>query len=687
MAQSTVELIVDASKATNPLKRVASETKKLEAATQKNSAAFTKTGREIKTAANGMKFFTDASGRARKVNGQFVTTAEAAAAGLNRQGKAAKKASKNVNQLGKAVRGLAAGFGIFQAGKFVIFKTAELERQTKSLEVLTGSLGNARSIIKELQQFGAVTPFTSTELIETAKRLKAFGFETKEVVDVTKRLADVAGATGADLGGIATAFGQIQAKGRLQGEELLQLQERGVSLQDELQKMYGLTADEFRKALEGGRISADAVNLALQNITDTGGKYANGAIAQSETLAGKFSTLVDGIERIAVTIGNTLSPVLKFVLDDTTTVINSIVKMMNQAAIAGKVGLSPKEQQRLLRQAGSEAEETQRRRQGLPATGFAFGALNNEEFQRLRNERFEDLMRQEGFKRGTLKAPVSAPTLKGNTGIPALLNRTSSAGATQTDPIVAQQQKFDALLLKKKQEGLLAAATTKEERAQLELVMAKFELNRQFPDLKESELQKLRDQLQTNFDLGKAEQKRVADTKAANNAKEEALKRQQAEAQRLEQLFGGIGQTISTGIVDTLMQAKSASEALSGVLNDVARQLLQLGVNSLLKAAFPGSGLFSGLLGFANGGRPPVGRPSVVGERGPELFVPDRAGTILPNGVGMGGGTTITVNVDASETSADASSGQGAQLGKAIGLAVQQELIKQKRPGGLIAAI
>ena len=231
--------------------------------------------------------------------------------GIRDTGRAADRASQGVNKLGKAVRGLAAGFGVFQAGKFVIFKTAELERQTKSLEVLTGSLGNARSIIKELQQFGAVTPFTSSELIETAKRLKAFGFQTEEVVDVTKRLADVAGATGADLGGIATAFGQIQAKGRLQGEELLQLQERGVRLQDELQKMYGLTADEFRKALEGGRISADAVNLALQNITETGGKYAGGAIAQSDTLAGKFSTLIDGIETISRNIGEVLSPALK----------------------------------------------------------------------------------------------------------------------------------------------------------------------------------------------------------------------------------------------------------------------------------------------------------------------------------------------------------------------------------------
>ena len=215
MARSTVELIVDAARAINPLRRVTAETKKLESAVGKAQNSIRRTNK-----------------------------------GIRETGRVADRASKGVNNLGRAVRGLAAGFGAFQAGKFVIFKTAELERQTKSLEVLTGSLGNAQSIIKELQQFGAVTPFTSSELIETAKRLKAFGFQTEEVVDVTKRLADVAGATGADLGGIATAFGQIQAKGRLQGEELLQLQERGVSLQDELQKMYGLTADEFRKALE-----------------------------------------------------------------------------------------------------------------------------------------------------------------------------------------------------------------------------------------------------------------------------------------------------------------------------------------------------------------------------------------------------------------------------------------------------
>jgi len=562
--------------------------------------------------------------------------------GIRDTGRAADKASKGVNNLGKAVRGLAAGFGVFQAGKFVIFKTAELERQTKSLEVLTGSLGNARNIISELQQFGAVTPFTSSELIETAKRLKAFGFQTEEVVDVTKRLADVAGATGADLGGIATAFGQIQAKGRLQGEELLQLQERGVSLQDELQKMYGLTSDEFRKALEGGRISADAVNLALQNITDTGGKYANGAIAQSDTLAGKFSTLVDGIERVAQEIGERLSPALKGAL----TLAINVVDNINRAFAAASL---TDQQKQLFKQ---EAEQEVMRFAG-PMPGGPFGAgqvvvrhlgkTYKGSASSVVSQITNDLINREVQRRveGARGPAVSAPRIQTP---PALLSGRGGGAGNGTD-----------------ETGLTGMAKALADAAS------------------ESVFNNIQDQLDAQAAAGAA----IADEL---NRADENSKKLKGTSDQLTTVMQGIGQTISTGIVNALIEAKSVSEALGNVLNNVARQLLQLGVNSLLQVAFPGSSLFSALPGFANGGRPAVGRPSVVGERGPELFVPDRAGTILPNGVGMGS-TTITVNVDASETSADASSGQGAQLGKAIGLAVQQELLKQKRPGGLLAAV
>ena len=118
----------------------------------------------------------------------------------------------------------------------------------------------------------------------------------------------------------------------------------------------------------------------------------------------------------------------------------------------------------------------------------------------------------------------------------------------------------------------------------------------------------------------------------------------------------------------------------SGLFNplDSAR----LGAQATAMTGIPsGADLLPG--SFANGGRPPVGRPSIVGERGPELFVPDRAGTIIPNHAM--GGMNIVVNVDASGSNVEGDEDEGRALGIALSAAIETELIKQKRPGGLLA--
>jgi len=244
----------------------------------------------------------------------------------------AEKTERSFGRLTGAVSKLATAFAGVQTFKFVFGKTAEIEKQSRSLEVLTGSAQKAGVIIKELQRIGAVTPFTSTELIDSAKRLQAFGVETEKVVETTRRLADVSGATGAELQGLVTAYGQVQAKGRLQGEELLQFQERGVALQKVLKEEYRLSGEEFQKALSKGQISAEAVEYAIQKLTNTGGKYANGAIAQSDTLSGRLSTLQDGIEQLARTVGTVLSPAIKAVLNQAIQAVDTI----NQLLAAGR---------------------------------------------------------------------------------------------------------------------------------------------------------------------------------------------------------------------------------------------------------------------------------------------------------------------------------------------------------------
>ena len=86
----------------------------------------------------------------------------------------------------------------------------------------------------------------------------------------------------------------------------------------------------------------------------------------------------------------------------------------------------------------------------------------------------------------------------------------------------------------------------------------------------------------------------------------------------------------------------------------------------------------------ADGGRIPGGRPTLVGERGPELFTPGVSGMITPNHA-LGGSTTVVVNVDASGSSVEGDEQGGRKLGLVLSAAIESELIKQKRPGGLLA--
>ena len=103
-----------------------------------------------------------------------------------------------------------------------------------------------------------------------------------------------------------------------------------------------------------------------------------------------------------------------------------------------------------------------------------------------------------------------------------------------------------------------------------------------------------------------------------------AREKEAEQLQEIEAFYSAISQTIQDGIVDGIMAAVDGSKELSEVLSGVLRSLGQMFLKQAVGSVFSG-------LGFADGGRPPMNQASVVGERGPELFVPDTAGTIIPN--------------------------------------------------------
>ena len=195
------------------------------------------------------------------------------------------------------------------------------------------------------------------------------------------------------------------------------------------------------------------------------------------------------------------------------------------------------------------------------------------------------------------------------------------------------------------------------------------------------------------------------------------------------QIYNEIGQSIQNDLVANLREAINGTQTLGqsfdNVLNNLKNKLLDAALNNALssigdklggifgqalggggdgKKKLGGSlgtiagsflgpvgtiagGFLGNLLPFANGGNPPVGKASIVGERGPELFVPSKSGTIIPNHELGGESVTnvVTVNVDASGSSVAGSDVDAQALGSVIGAVVQAQLVKERRAGGLLS--
>jgi len=336
---------------------------------------------------------------------------------------------------------------------------------------------------------------------------------------------------------------------------------------------------------------------------------------------------------------------LKGVLNNAITVINTINKALNIAKLQSGLGLNKAARKRIQDQARDEAVEI------VNLRNIANPFKRNEEFQKVFAERQLDLTKKFGFQTGQLQVEIDTPQTQDVT-VPKLLKQTK----TETSEFDKQVQAIE-----RKNELLTARLEGNEK--EIEQKHREMALIEKIGIFEAAKIFKLEDTTRKLED-----QNRILD--------------------RQKEIFSQIGDSIATGVSDALvgaiMHAQSLGEAAKGILNDIGSQLLRLGINTALKAT--GFGIFSNLPGFANGGRPPVGRASIVGEKGPELFVPSSAGTIIPNDR-IGGGVTnnIVVNVDASGSNVEGNEQESRELGLVLSAAIQAQLVQEKRPGGLLA--
>ena len=175
------------------------------------------------------------------------------------------------------------------------------------------------------------------------------------------------------------------------------------------------------------------------------------------------------------------------------------------------------------------------------------------------------------------------------------------------------------------------------------------------------------------------------------------LREEGFELDELSKKFMDIGASIEKSIVgnltDAVMGTQSLGQAAVNVLNNLKRKLIEVQIERSVAGIGDKIGGFLGKVfggGKASGGPVSAGQTYLVGEKGPELLtMGSNRGFITPNNKMGGGGDNTTnivnVSVDASGSAVSGSSADAEQLGAAIASAVQAQLVKEKRSGGLLA--
>ena len=206
---------------------------------------------------------------------------------------------------------------------------SEAEMTSTAFSVLVGNEEKAGKILKEIAQFGQESPFDKMGLTENAKQMLAFGVETDKVMTYLRQLGDISGGQKEKLDGLSLVMGQVSAAGKLSGQDNLQFINAGFNPLKELQKMHPeKTYAELQEAMSKGAITSQHVAEALQHATQEGGQFYGMMDRQSKTLAGRFASLVDNIQEMAVGLYQKIEPILKSVVDHLAGMIPYVSQML-----------------------------------------------------------------------------------------------------------------------------------------------------------------------------------------------------------------------------------------------------------------------------------------------------------------------------------------------------------------------
>ena len=207
---------------------------------------------------------------------------------------------------GGAAAALAVGAAVVGIGAAAVQSAGSVQRLNAAFTGLTGSAEAARQLRQDLFTLSKTTPFKNDEILTAAQRFLAVGVEADKLQGTINRIGSLSAQSGQPLERLALIYAQVYAKGRLQGEENLQLLEAGVDLTQELAIVTGKSGEALREAMSKGQISVEDFNKAV--VLATGNMSALEGAGKAVDVA--FNNIGDNVGQVFGGFAQSIAPAL-----------------------------------------------------------------------------------------------------------------------------------------------------------------------------------------------------------------------------------------------------------------------------------------------------------------------------------------------------------------------------------------
>lgn len=218
-----------------------------------------------------------------------------------------EKEGGSIEQLFSRMSKAAAAFGAGFTAKELIQNIVQVRGEFQQLEVafttMLGSQEKAASLMSQLTETAAKTPFDLQGVANGARQLLAYGTAAEDVNETLVRLGNIAAGLSIPLNDLVYLYGTTMTQGRLYTQDLNQFTGRGIPMIKELAKEFGVAESEIKSMVEAGKIGFPEVQKVIQNLTNEGGMFYNLMQEQSKTITGQISNIGDSFSMMLNEIG------------------------------------------------------------------------------------------------------------------------------------------------------------------------------------------------------------------------------------------------------------------------------------------------------------------------------------------------------------------------------------------------